>query len=87
VQIEVHHHEVATAGQNEIDMRFGTLTRMADNVMIYKYICKNVARRHGKVATFMPKPLFADKRERHALSSELVERRPESLLRRETAGR
>jgi glutamine synthetase len=60
VQIEVHHHEVATAGQNEIDMRFATLTRMADNVMIYKYVCKNVARRRGKVATFMPKPLFAD---------------------------
>lgn len=60
VQVEVHHHEVATAGQNEIDMRFTTLKRMADNVMIYKYICKNVARRQGKVATFMPKPLFAD---------------------------
>lgn len=60
VQVEVHHHEVATAGQNEIDMRFSTLMRMADNVMIYKYICKNVARQHGKVATFMPKPLFAD---------------------------
>jgi glutamine synthetase len=60
VQVEVHHHEVATAGQNEIDMRFSTLTRMADNVMIYKYLCKNVARQHGKVATFMPKPLFAD---------------------------
>ncbi|MBI4206882.1 MAG: type I glutamate--ammonia ligase [Betaproteobacteria bacterium] len=60
VQIEVHHHEVATAGQNEIDMKFAPLTRMADNVMLYKYFCKNVARRHGKVATFMPKPLFAD---------------------------
>jgi glutamine synthetase len=60
VQVEVHHHEVATAGQNEIDMRFTTLRRMADNVMIYKYICKNVARQHGKVATFMPKPLFTD---------------------------
>ncbi len=60
VQVEVHHHEVATAGQNEIDMRFAPLTRMADNVMIYKYMCKNVARRNGKVATFMPKPIFAD---------------------------
>ncbi|MGH8689877.1 MAG: type I glutamate--ammonia ligase [Burkholderiales bacterium] len=60
VQIEVHHHEVATAGQNEIDMKFAPLVRMADNVMLYKYFCKNVARKHGKVATFMPKPLFAD---------------------------
>ncbi|WP_296225618.1 type I glutamate--ammonia ligase [Ralstonia sp. UBA689] len=60
VRIEVHHHEVATAGQCEIDMRFAPLTRMADNVMMYKTFCKNVARQHGKVATFMPKPLFAD---------------------------
>src|SRR4029453_2707781 len=60
IQVEVHHHEVSTAGQNEIDMRFAPLTRMADNVMIYKYMCKNIARRHGKVATFMPKPIFAD---------------------------
>jgi glutamine synthetase len=60
IRVEVHHHEVATAGQNEIDMRFAPLLRMADNVMIYKYMSKNVARRHGKVATFMPKPIFAD---------------------------
>lgn len=60
IQIEAHHHEVATAGQAEIDMRFTTLTRMADNLMIYKYVIKNVARKHGMTATFMPKPLFED---------------------------
>jgi glutamine synthetase len=60
ITVEVHHHEVATAGQNEIDMRFTTLVQMADNVLWYKYIVKNVARKHGKVATFMPKPLFMD---------------------------
>ena len=60
IQIEAHHHEVATAGQAEIDMRFTTLTRMADNLMIYKYVVKNVARKHGMTATFMPKPLFED---------------------------
>ncbi|MEO6397400.1 MAG: type I glutamate--ammonia ligase [Tepidiformaceae bacterium] len=60
IQIELHHHEVATAGQGEIDMRFDTLTKMADKAMLYKYIVKNVAKKHGKVATFMPKPLFQD---------------------------
>ncbi len=60
VPIEVHHHEVATAGQTEIDMRYGTLVRMADSVLIYKYIVKNVARKNGLTATFMPKPLFGD---------------------------
>jgi glutamine synthetase len=60
IQIEAHHHEVATAGQAEIDMRFTTLTRMGDNLMLYKYVIKNVARRHGMTATFMPKPLFED---------------------------
>jgi glutamine synthetase len=60
IQIEAHHHEVATAGQAEIDMRFTTLTRMADNLMMYKYVVKNVARKHGMTATFMPKPLFED---------------------------
>jgi glutamine synthetase len=60
IDVEVHHHEVATAGQCEIDMEYGPLVAMADQVMWYKYIVKNVARRHGKVATFMPKPLFGD---------------------------
>src|SRR5216684_2759215 len=60
VPVEVHHHEVGTAGQGEIDMRFGTLTKMADNVMYYKYVVRNVSRRHGKTATFMPKPIFGD---------------------------
>ncbi len=60
IDIEVHHHEVATAGQGEIDMRFTTMTRMADWVLLHKYILKNVANEQGKVATFMPKPLFGD---------------------------
>jgi glutamine synthetase len=60
ITIEKHHHEVATAGQGEIDMRYDTLVKMADNVMMFKYALRNVARKHGKVATFMPKPLFGD---------------------------
>lgn len=60
VVIEKHHHEVATGGQGEIDMRYSTLVNMADQVMEYKYTVKNVARRYGKVATFMAKPLFND---------------------------
>ena len=60
IEIEVHHHEVATAGQAEIDMRFDTLLTMADKLMLYKYVVKNVARAHGLTATFMPKPLFQD---------------------------
>jgi glutamine synthetase len=58
--IEKQHHEVATAGQAEIDIRFDTLVKMADNMMVYKYVLKNVAKRHGKTVTLMPKPLFGD---------------------------
>src|SRR5256885_1115011 len=60
IQVERQHHEVATAGQAEIDIRFDTLTRTADKLMWFKYITKNVALRNGKTVTFMPKPLFGD---------------------------
>ncbi|HEX7534460.1 MAG TPA: glutamine synthetase beta-grasp domain-containing protein, partial [Syntrophales bacterium] len=60
IDIEVHHHEVATAGQCEIDMRYGPLVKMADNCLMYKYIVKNISKKHNMVATFMPKPLFGD---------------------------
>ena len=60
VDVEVHHHEVGTAGQTEIDMKYGTLTRMADQLLIYKYIVKNVCAQHGYTATFMPKPMYGD---------------------------
>ncbi len=57
INVEVHHHEVATAGQCEIDMKFGPLVQMADQCLLYKYIVKNMARKNNMVATFMPKPL------------------------------
>ncbi|MDY6914309.1 MAG: type I glutamate--ammonia ligase, partial [Planctomycetota bacterium] len=60
IKIEAHHHEVATAGQAEIDMQFCELTKMCDQFMWYKYVIKNVAKRAGKTATFMPKPVFED---------------------------
>jgi glutamine synthetase len=60
VDVEVHHHEVATAGQAEIDMRFDSLVSMADKLLKFKYVVKQVARRHGKTVTFMPKPIFQD---------------------------
>ncbi len=58
--VEREHHEVGTAGQAEIDLRFNNLVAMADDMMVYKYVVKNVARRHNKTVTFMPKPLFGD---------------------------
>ncbi len=58
--VEAHHHEVATGGQSEIDMRFAPLVGMADSLLKYKYIVKNVAKRHGRTVTFMPKPVWND---------------------------
>jgi glutamine synthetase len=60
IAVECQHHEVATAGQAEIDMRFSPLLKMSDNLAWFKYVLKNVAYRHGHTVTFMPKPLFGD---------------------------
>jgi glutamine synthetase len=60
IEIEAEHHEVATAGQAEIDMKYAPLVQSADNLMRFKYVVKNVARKYGKTATFMPKPIFGD---------------------------
>jgi glutamine synthetase len=60
INVEAQHHEVATAGQGEIDMKFDNLVAMADKVMMYKYVLKNVAKKYNKTVTFMPKPLFGD---------------------------
>ena len=60
IDVECHHHEVATAGQCEIDFRFSNLLHTADNVMLFKNVVKNTAVAHGKTATFMPKPLYGD---------------------------
>ena len=60
IEVEAHHHEVATGGQGEIDFRFAPMLSCADKLILYKYIVKNTARKHGRTATFMPKPLFED---------------------------
>src|SRR5256885_7254360 len=59
-EVEMQHHEVGTAGQAEIDFKFATLLKTADNLMWFKYVVKFVARQHGRTVTFMPKPIFQD---------------------------
>ncbi len=81
--IEVVHHEVGSAGQAEIDLRFSTLTDMADRMMLYKYIVKNVCYQQGYTAAFMPKPVFGDNGSGMHLASESVGReRPASSMTR-----
>ena len=60
IEIEMHHHEVATAGQIEIDFKYGELVKTADRTLLYKFVAKNVAKKHGLIATFMPKPVYLD---------------------------
>jgi glutamine synthetase len=60
LDVECHHHEVATGGQAEIDLRFDALLASADHMMLYKYVVRNVANQYGKTVTFMPKPIFGD---------------------------
>ena len=81
--VEMQHHEVGTAGQAEIDLRFDTLRKMADNLMAYKYAVKNVAKRNGKVVTFMPKPLFGDNGSGMHCPPVDLEGRAAALLRRQ----
>jgi glutamine synthetase len=69
LNIECHHHEVATGGQAEIDQRFDTMVKSADNMMLYKYVVRNVAHQNGKTVTFMPKPLFGDNGSMHVHQS------------------
>jgi glutamine synthetase len=60
IEIEMHHHEVATAGQIEIDFKYGELVKTADRTLYYKFVAKNIAKKHGLIATFMPKPVYLD---------------------------
>src|SRR5207302_7081261 len=60
LEVECHHHEVATGGQTEIDLKYDSLVNSADHMLFYKYVVKNVANQYGKTVTFMPKPIFQD---------------------------
>ena len=86
LNIECHHHEVATGGQCEIDQRFDTLVKSADNMMLYKYIVRNVANQYGKTVTFMPKPLFGDNGSGMHTHQSLVEGRQAAVRGRRLRG-
>ena len=81
--IECHHHEVATGGQCEIDQRFDTLIKSADNMMLYKYVVRNVAYQYGKTVTFMPKPLFGDNGSGMHTHQSLWKQRQAAICRRQ----
>ena len=81
LKVEAHHHEVATGGQAPLTCTTPRCVDMADNVLKYKYIVKNVARRHNKTATFMPKPLFGDNGSGMLVHTSLLESGPQSLRR------
>ena len=83
IKIEVHHHEVATGGQTEIDMRFDTMTKMADKVLLYKYVVKNTAKQTRQSGHLYAQAAVSGQRFRHALPPELVEVWEEYFLRQE----
>ncbi len=84
--VECHHHEVATGGQTEIDLKYDSLIKSADGMMLYKYIVKNVANQYGKTVTFMPKPLIPGQWQRYAHAPVAVEGREATLRRRRLCG-
>ena len=86
IDIECHHHEVATGGQAEIDQKFDTLVKSADNMMLYKYVVRNVANQYGKTVTFMPKPLFQDNGSGMHTPPVAVEGRQAAVRRRRLRG-
>ena len=75
LKVEAQHHEVATSGQSEIDLRYGSLLESADALLLFKYIVKNTARLHGRTVTFMPKPVFTDNGSGMHVHSSLWKRR------------